>query len=98
MNYVFYISEVSPLAQDLKFPRQSLKFEVMKFAIVAIFASILIVGISAKGFACAAVPYIICDGGNNPTVCASNGVTYWNRCDFYKANCDNKGLKVLHED
>ncbi|KAK1935415.1 hypothetical protein P3T76_010640 [Phytophthora citrophthora] len=29
-------------------------------------------------------------------VCASNGVTYRNQCSFDKANCDNKGVRVLH--
>ncbi|KAF4139738.1 hypothetical protein GN958_ATG11223 [Phytophthora infestans] len=69
----------------------SLKFEVMKLTIVTTFASILIVGISAEGFACAAVPYIICDGGNNPLVCASNGVTYWKDATSTRPTATTRG-------
>ncbi|KAF4148375.1 Kazal-type serine protease inhibitor domain [Phytophthora infestans] len=78
-------------------PATSPEFAAMKFAIATVLASLLIVGISADGFACANVPYITCDSESNPMVCASNGVTYKNGCDFNKANCDNKGLKVLNE-
>ncbi|KAJ8534992.1 hypothetical protein ON010_g13745 [Phytophthora cinnamomi] len=74
----------------------------MKFAIAAALASLLIVRTSAEaaadiGFTCAAVPYIRCDGGHDTTkVCGSDGVTYDNKCEFFKADCDNKGLRVLH--
>ncbi|EGZ08403.1 Kazal-like serine protease inhibitor domain-containing protein [Phytophthora sojae] len=69
----------------------------MKFAVAAVLASLLIAGISAdETWACANVPYIKCDH-DNTEVCASNGVTYKNSCEFSKANCDNKGMRVLHQ-
>ncbi|KAL3664860.1 SPARC-related modular calcium-binding protein 1 [Phytophthora oleae] len=71
----------------------------MKFAIVSVLVSLLIAGTSAQGFSCAGVGNIGCDGDDGtagPQVCASNGITYTNRCYFNKANCDNKGLRVLH--
>ncbi|EGZ08373.1 hypothetical protein PHYSODRAFT_527524 [Phytophthora sojae] len=67
----------------------------MKFAIASVLASLLVAGISAEGFSCARVPYITCDSPTLQKVCASNGVTYDNICYFNKANCDNKGNKVL---
>ncbi|KAL3666735.1 hypothetical protein V7S43_008358 [Phytophthora oleae] len=68
----------------------------MKFAIVPVLVSLLIAGTSAQGFSCTAIPNIRCDlGGDNTQVCASNGWTYKNRCEFNKANYDNKGLRVL---
>eukprot|EP00644_Phytophthora_capsici_P009108 jgi/Phyca11/102379/e_gw1.6.420.1 len=71
----------------------------MKFAIVPVLASLLIASTSAEGFSCARVPFITCndiDGTAGPKVCASNGVTYDNICYFNRANCDNKGMRVLH--
>eukprot|EP00644_Phytophthora_capsici_P015217 jgi/Phyca11/130824/e_gw1.98.123.1 len=71
----------------------------MKFSIAPVLASLLIAGTSAQywDFSCSRVPYITCDdGGRGPQVCASNGVTYANSCEFNKANCDNKGMRVLH--
>ncbi|KAG1703450.1 hypothetical protein DVH05_007398 [Phytophthora capsici] len=68
----------------------------MKFAILSVLASLLIAGTSA-GFDCCCVGTIHCDGGEGgPQVCASDGVTYKNRCYFNKANCDDKGMRVLH--
>ncbi|KAK1946042.1 hypothetical protein P3T76_003090 [Phytophthora citrophthora] len=71
----------------------------MKFAIIPVLASLLIVGTSAQGFSCATAANIRCDdidGIPDPQVCASNGVTYVNKCYFNLANCDNKGMRVLH--
>ncbi|KAL3672045.1 hypothetical protein V7S43_002709 [Phytophthora oleae] len=69
----------------------------MKFAIVSVLASLLIAVTPAQGFECANVGTISCDGGGDTTrVCASNGVTYMNKCEFHKANCDNKGMTVLY--
>ncbi|EGZ10059.1 hypothetical protein PHYSODRAFT_523109 [Phytophthora sojae] len=68
----------------------------MKFAAVFVLASLVIVGISAddSSSACDRLP---CPE-NAPLICASNGVTYENRCVFDHENC-NSGNKwtVLHE-
>ncbi|KAK1931936.1 hypothetical protein P3T76_012436 [Phytophthora citrophthora] len=66
-----------------------------EFAIVSVFASLLIAGTSAQ-IDCGAVPNIRCDQPAGPQVCGSNGVTYDNKCLFDLANCDNKGMRVLH--
>eukprot|EP00644_Phytophthora_capsici_P010147 jgi/Phyca11/509064/fgenesh2_kg.PHYCAscaffold_41_\ len=67
----------------------------MKFAIVL--ASLLISGTSAQNWSCDSAAFAECSGSGDTTmVCASNGVTYENRCYFDKANCDNKGWRVLH--
>ncbi|KAK1946742.1 hypothetical protein P3T76_002296 [Phytophthora citrophthora] len=62
----------------------------MKFAILPVLASLLIVGGSAQGFECGAIDHITCI--DDEAVCASNGVTYRNGCEFHKTNCDNKGM------
>ncbi|KAE8984542.1 hypothetical protein PR003_g20200 [Phytophthora rubi] len=65
----------------------------MKFAAVAVLASLLTIGISADN-SCKKMP---CPPG--PKVCASNGVTYMNRCEFDYQNCENGNYrwKVGHE-
>ncbi|EGZ08382.1 Kazal-like serine protease inhibitor domain-containing protein [Phytophthora sojae] len=70
----------------------------MKFAIASVIASLLLVETSADlGFSCSRVSSITCENPSLPLVCASNGVTYQNGCEFNKANCDNKGMRILHE-
>ncbi|KAK1935089.1 SPARC-related modular calcium-binding protein 1 [Phytophthora citrophthora] len=68
----------------------------MKFSIVPVLAALLIAGTSAWDIACFAAPGLRC-GGAERIICASNGVTYENMCEFYRGNCDNKGLRVLHD-
>ncbi|EGZ08372.1 hypothetical protein PHYSODRAFT_526934, partial [Phytophthora sojae] len=68
----------------------------IKFALATVLASFLVDGISAEGIRCIAVGNVNCENPNLPKVCGSNGVTYENICYFNLANCDNKGMTVLH--
>ncbi|KAE8985570.1 hypothetical protein PR003_g23586 [Phytophthora rubi] len=70
----------------------------MKFAAVAVLASLMITSFSAisesGSTSCSSVE---CPK-SAPSVCGSNGITYKNRCVFDTDNCTNGGSKwiVLH--
>ncbi|KAE8999504.1 hypothetical protein PR003_g20201 [Phytophthora rubi] len=59
----------------------------MKFAAVAVLASVLTIGISAQAGSSGCEKKAC--SPNDPKVCASNGVTYTNRCEFDYENCEN---------
>ncbi|KAE9347806.1 hypothetical protein PF008_g7654 [Phytophthora fragariae] len=67
----------------------------MKFAAVAVLASLVIIGISADGSTGCGRDLCPDDA---PLVCGSNGVTYENQCEFDLENClnGNSEWTVLH--
>ncbi|KAE9024164.1 hypothetical protein PR003_g10229 [Phytophthora rubi] len=69
----------------------------MKFAVAAVLASLLTIGISAEDGSGVCGRDVCPDGSS--LVCASNGVTYENQCEFDFDKCVNENSEwtVLHE-